>query len=348
MSITPSSPGILTWRLEKKNLPLRFLWKIARGSLETKEVFFLTVSDGTFSGMGEVSPNTRYGNTPAIIERDFGRLKEASTQEPGLSKMQLGSYGRWLDHLSLCQTVRFGAESAWVHLQSGRAGKPVSEYLGLSAVEEVATCFSVPIMDPGKIQDYLAPLARFRSIKIKVDAQTGTETIREVSKHTQQCLRIDGNETWEDPDEFMRFVESLRGKNIDFIEQPMPASMEAAYGEILPLIPWPLIADESITDHADFASLQRQFSGVNIKLMKTGGYVRAIELLKEARARGMKTMLGCMVETSLGISSAMHLASLIDYADLDGFLLLKEDPFGLVEENGGLLRLTHNTVRKPA
>ena len=101
--------------------------------------------------------------------------------------------------------------------------------------------------------------------------------------------------------------------------------------------PFVLFGDESITDEADFMLLPKMFDGINVKLMKAGGYLNAVRLLKEAKKAGMKTMIGCMVETTLAISSGLNLCALADYADLDSFLVVKNEPFGLVREEGGVI-----------
>jgi L-alanine-DL-glutamate epimerase-like enolase superfamily enzyme len=105
--------------------------------------------------------------------------------------------------------------------------------------------------------------------------------------------------------------------------------------------PFTLFADESVTDKADFSQLKLMFDGINVKLMKAGGYFNALQLLKGAKANKLKTMIGCMVETTLGISSGMHLCSLADYADLDSFLVVKNEPFGLLKEEDGVLHLVN-------
>lgn len=316
---------------------MKFLWKISRGSLVLKETFFVVLSDGPATFLGEVSPNTRYGNTPEVIRKDFARFQAACAAENKLPLMTLAEFDAWLDSLNLCNTLRFGVEAAWIHWKAASTGTRIATLLGLPPITEVETSFSVPIMETEKLAEFIRPLHRFKSLKIKVDRATGLDTLLTVSKITQQPLRIDGNEDWTDPDELLRFVEGLKGMNVEFLEQPMPSGMTQAYQGVLPRIPWPLIADESIEDRADFQVLKTQFSGVNIKLMKTGGLLRAIHLLQSARSHGMKTMLGCMVETSVGISAAMHLCSLVDYPDLDGFLLLREDPFNKVSESNGVL-----------
>ena len=99
----------------------------------------------------------------------------------------------------------------------------------------------------------------------------------------------------------------------------------------------PLLADESVTDTADFAEIAQQFHGVNVKLMKAGGLRRGTELLRQTRAHGLIPMLGCMVETSVGIAAALQISALADVHDLDGFLIVRDEPFGLVAETAGAL-----------
>lgn len=335
---------MLRWTLEKKELPLKFLWRISRGALETKLTYFIKLHEGFSSvSLGEVSPNTRYHNTPEVIESQFKVFLNAAKQEKKLPQFSLAQFETWLESLNLCNTLRFGIESAWIHRLSKLQNKPVSHVLGLPQTASVTTSFSVPIMDtqdPRQLEEFVLPLKRFETLKIKVNAETGTETLRIISRLTPQRLRIDANEAWSDPDDFLRFTESLKGMNIEFIEQPFPEHLKAEYRELRKRSPYLLIGDESIEKTADFEDLKTQFHGVNVKLMKTGGLLRASELLQEARQHQMRTMIGCMVETSLGIFSALHLCALADYVDLDGFLLLKEDPFHFVHEEHGKLSFT--------
>ncbi len=126
---------------------------------------------------------------------------------------------------------------------------------------------------------------------------------------------------------------------MQFIEQPFAANMVDEYMALKPQSAFEIMGDESIEQNVDFESLAKQFHSINVKLMKAGGYSKAIDLLTGARAHGLKTMLGCMIETSLGISSAIHLSSLADYFDLDGSLLIKKDPFNLITESSGSISL---------
>lgn len=200
-------------------------------------------------------------------------------------------------------------------------------------------------MQPGEVAGFLRELdmARFQLLKIKVNQAEGLDLLREVARALPgHPLLVDGNEAWPDADGVLQFLEqaaALPGLNLRLLEQPLPAAFADHYRYLRPHSAVPLLADESVTDVADFADIAQQFHGVNVKLMKAGGYRRGIELLRQTRAHGLIPMLGCMVETSVGIAAALHISALADVHDLDGFLIVKDEPFGLVTESGGQLRL---------
>jgi L-alanine-DL-glutamate epimerase-like enolase superfamily enzyme len=198
----------------------------------------------------------------------------------------------------------------------------------------------MPITPVAEIEEYLKPLKRFKSLKIKVDAETGAEMLQEIRKHTNAKLRIDANEGWKDLDSFLKFQEGLNGMNVELIEQPFPSSMSDAYRELKRVTPHKLLADESIENVANFQELSQQFHAVNIKLMKTGSLLKARDLILEAKKHQMTAMIGCMIETSIGISYGMLFGGMVEYVDLDGFLLIKDEPFRLVTEAEGILKLS--------
>ncbi len=216
--------------------------------------------------------------------------------------------------------------------------QPLWGLLGLTRPTPVATSYTMPIMPVEGIAAYVKPLKRFKSLKIKVDADSAKDILFEVKKHTSVKLRIDANEAWKDLDSFLKFQKRLVGMNIEFIEQPFPATMKAEYKELKKKTPFVLMADESIEDVADFALLCEQFHGVNIKLMKTGSLLKARDLIVEAKKFKMKSMMGCMIETSIGISYGMLFGGMVEYVDLDGFLLI-DDPYKMVSESDGILSL---------
>jgi hypothetical protein len=136
----------------------------------------------------------------------------------------------------------------------------------------------------------------------------------------------------------IQFLPKLKKYPILFVEQPMPAYLKEEYVYLKKHTPFPLMADESVLDRPDMSALEKQFHGINMKLMKAGGYLNGLRILNEARRRKMKTMVGCMVETTLGIHSAWNLCAGVDYADLDGCLILANEPFEMLNEENGFFR----------
>jgi L-alanine-DL-glutamate epimerase-like enolase superfamily enzyme len=323
------------WQIEELELELRYSWKISRNTSDSKTNFLVKITEGKTSGTGEVAPNIRYDETPENIKKGFAAFLEFSEQLSSIDALT-----STLDTLNLPHALRFGIESAYIHFQCKKTNKSIYSYLDIQPpLLPLKTSFSLPIMDMAEIKKFYKEyhLSRFNFLKVKVNREEGYEIIRELNRHTSQPLIIDGNECWQEVEECIYFMESLSPFPVMFIEQPMPAGNEEEYIHLKKHSRLELVADESCTYHPDFESLQKQFHGINMKLMKAGGYLNGLRILKEAKKLRMKTMIGCMVESSVGIASAMHLCHGIDYIDLDGFLILKNEPFGLVEENNGSL-----------
>jgi L-Ala-D/L-Glu epimerase len=237
--------------------------------------------------------------------------------------------------------LRFGIESAYVHFVCNQNDITVTDFLGIQHPLKVATSFSLPIMPADEIAAFYLThhLARFKRLKLKVNAEHAHDLLQALTAVSSQPLIIDANEGWTNPEALIAFMQELKPYNIDAIEQPMPAGMEAEYVHVKKHAPFLLIADESVCHHADFHTLQHQFHGINMKLMKAGGYLNGLRLLNEAVKHDMHTMVGCMIETSLGISSAMNLCAGIEFVDLDGFMIVKDEPFTMVKEANGELSL---------
>ncbi|MBC8083568.1 MAG: dipeptide epimerase [Hymenobacter sp.] len=336
---------MLLWTLTPHTLPLRFTWKIARNASTTKTNLILAVRapGGGPVGRGEAAPNVRYGETPEGLQAEFGALQQA-----GLSAVQTeAGLQEFLTAHPPAHALRFALESAFVEWAAARAGQLVWQHLGIPApAAAVPTAFTLPIMEPGAVAGFVREqgMARFRTLKVKVNQDSGYDLLRALTRALPgRPLLIDGNEAWPDADSLLRFVERvapLPGLRVRLLEQPLPATRVPDYHYLHGRSPWPLFADESVTDTADFGAIARQFHGVNMKLMKAGGYRNGLRILRETQAHGLQTMLGCMVETSLGIRAALQVSALAQIHDLDGFLILRDEPFGLVREEAGELRAT--------
>jgi L-Ala-D/L-Glu epimerase len=335
-SVYKAGERMIKWTLEDMNLPLKFSWKIARGEAAFKNNFLVRLKLDDLEGLGEVAFNQRYGEDKERLKEEFDTFSRDFPQD-------ISSIEQIMDYttkLELSQSLRFGIEAAFVDYLVKASGQGISELLGVPSVQSARTSFSLPIMGPEEIRDFLLThnVARFDSLKVKVDAQSAKEILAEVFKHYTGRIRIDGNECWTKAEDVLEFLRSLPDINrIDFLEQPLSSDCHEEMVELKKLSPVELFADESLTDQNVTEYFSERFHGVNIKLMKSGSYLKAIHQLRQARRLGLKTMVGCMIETSLGISSAMAISYGADYLDLDGCLLIEKDPFNLLHEDSGKL-----------
>lgn len=323
----------MLWSIEKIRLELKYTWKISRNASEYKENFIVSCQLHGALGQGEVAPNIRYGETPENIAAAFdlikGRLEEAPENPM--------SFESWLQGLNIPNALKFGIESALVHAWCKAHQLNLYQFLGVAKPKEVSSCYTLPIMDPALIPEFYAQhgLARFKQLKVKVSKADDIDMIKELHKLSMQPFMIDANEAWKDVEELIRFLPSLKPYPILFVEQPMPADFTEEYIYIKQQTQHLLMGDESVLNQPDFNLLSKQFGGINMKLMKAGGYINGIRILREAQQRNMVTMIGCMVETTLGIGSAWNLCSLAEYADLDGCLIVANEPFGYLQETNG-------------
>lgn len=321
------------WRLEKLKLPLKFQWKITRGSSDTKDIYIVHCSDGKLTAMGEVAGITSSSESTQFIEGEF----ENYLKKPAQNLEELRAQ-------NLTSSLKFGLESAWTHLEAKKQNQTTAEYLNTSPDTLFPTSYSVPILAREKLSQFFKEhnLSRFPSIKIKVGYERQAETVKELNSIYPGPLRIDANEAFQTADDVLRFYEEMKNLPIEFLEQPIPRTHHEEYRKLKGQTPWLIIADESLQDGDVPPQFQELFDGINVKLMKAGSYHQGIKQLKQAKQMSLKTMLGCMVETSLGIGSALNIAEKVDYIDLDGFLFFKNEPFGFVSERDGILQKNKN------
>ena len=270
-----------------------------------------------------------------LIEEGFDSFKNKS----GVAITSITDLTGIIDDIGPPECLRFGIESAYIHYLADINNQSVHQVLCLNQIKYLPTSFSIPLMGPEKLKEFYKTyhLERFKSLKIKIDEDNAVALIREIVKLHGGGVRIDANGSFKDPDRVLAMLEQFKPHQIEFFEQPMAVG---TYEESIMLknaSSVPIIADESITNGQVTPELGKQFDGVNIKLMKSGGYIKALNQIKTAKKLNMKVLLGCMIETGLGISSAVNIAAKADYIDLDGFMMLGKDPYPLVgEENGNI------------
>jgi len=219
-----------------------------------------------------------------------------------------------------------------------KLGVPLYRYFGVDAADAPITTFSIGIDDPAKTRAKVEEAAQFPVLKIKVGLDSDEATMAAVRAVTKKPLRVDANEGWKNKEEAVRKINWLEKQGVEFIEQPMPAGMLEETRWVRSRVHIPIIADEACQRASDIPRLKECFDGVNVKLDKSGGVLEAYRMIAIAKSLGMRTMLGCMVSSSVSVTAAAHLSPLVDYADLDGNLLISNDPFhGVTVEKGKLI-----------
>ena len=215
---------------------------------------------------------------------------------------------------------------------------PLYGYFGLDPAAAPVTTFSIGIDTPEITKQKTLEAADYPVLKVKVGLKTDEPTIEAIRSVTKKPLRVDANEGWTDKEEAIRKINWLETQGVEFIEQPMPAHMFDEVKYVRSKVRLPIIADEACTSAAMIPKLKEAYDGINVKLDKAGGILEAHRWIKMARALDMKVMLGCMISSSCSCTAAAHLSPLVDYADLDGFLLIANDPFyGVTVEKGKLI-----------
>ena len=327
------------------DLKLTRPWRIARGvdggDVGTFPVVFLELDDGKGQrGIGEGAPSSHYQESVGTVEA-FLRKVEAGR----LSFEDIAGSMKYLDSVGPGdQTAKCALNIALLDGAAQAAGQPIYDYLKLGFTEQKhVTSFSIGIDTPEVIGEKVREAGRYPVLKLKVgsrDDQKNFAALREAAP--AKPVRVDANEAWKTKEEALRNIEWLHGAGgVQFVEQPMPAtSSREDMRWLKERSPLPLYGDESYHRASDVTLAADMFHGVNVKLVKSGGISGAYDALQAARQAGLKTMLGCMIESSLLITAAAHLAELTDHLDLDGNLLIKNDPHAGVSGEKGVISFT--------
>jgi L-Ala-D/L-Glu epimerase len=327
----------LTW--QRVDLQLAHPWTLARtdGTTVSKVmVVKLEGADGTV-GLGEAAPASRYKESLQSVE---AFLKKVDPR--GLSFKDVPGSMSYLETLSTRDmSAKCAINLALLDGAGKRAQKPVCEQLGLGFREhQHVTSFTIGIDKPEVIRKKVLEADRFPVLKMKMgvpEDKSNLAALREAAP--TKPVRVDANEGWETKEQALEMIEWLATDgHIQYIEQPMPANTPVRdWGWLKQRSPLPVFGDESYHLAKDVSQAAECFHGVNVKLVKTGGITAAYEALQAARSAGLKTMIGCMIETSILISAAAHLSELCEYLDLDGNILITNDPYAGVTSDRGIL-----------
>jgi L-Ala-D/L-Glu epimerase len=302
---------------------------IARSSADAFERVILEIEEGGLTGRGEAAPTSYYGQDADGVART---LEGVEIRDPRDIEGSLAQN----DHLP--RAALAALDAALHDLAAKRLAVPLYRLLGF-ARPLPTSAYTLGIAEPETTVEEARRLAAFPILKMKVGGWEDIDTVGAVARFSEAEIWVDANEAFS-PREAPEVAAELKRKGVRMIEQPVPASAgpEALRRATEAAHPVPVIADEGAIVAGDVPLLWGCVSGVNVKLAKCGGIRRAMEMIHTARSLGMAVMVGCMVETSLGISAAAQISGLCDFVDLDGAMLLADDPFeGPLYENGRII-----------
>jgi len=304
------------------DLPLKHRFTIAHQSREVQETLIVRLEEDGLFGLGESTTNPFYGITLDNMREALEKFKPVRLGGKWNTPAELWELGKEIfrdNPFAQCALD----QAAW-DLYTKKKGKKLYEYLNLNPQRIPTTNFTIGIDTVEKM------CAKLREVewpiyKIKLGTDQDLEIVRELRKNTNSIFRVDANCAWT-VDQAISYSEELALLGVEFIEQPLAKDNLEGMREVFAHSKLPLIADESCISEADVDKCQGRFHGVNIKLVKAGGITPALRMIQQAKALGMKTMVGCMTESSVGISAIANIAPLLDYVDMDGAMLLAKDP----------------------
>ena len=326
-----------TSKVEAKivRLKLRHTWTTVMSSSEYRDTVQFAYTREGITGMGEGAPIVRYHENAETAQHAIESVQSlvTSTDPRQFAKVMAEVFNR-IDGQFAAKAAIDIALMDWF---GQKIGVPLYMYFGLDPADAPVTTFSIGIDNPEVTRQKVREAADFPVLKIKVGLATDEPTIDAVRSVTKKPLRVDANEGWKDKEEAVRKINWLESQGVEFIEQPMPAPMIEETRWVRSRVHIPIIADESCLHPSDIPKLADAFDGINVKLDKAGGVLEAYRMIQIAKSLRMKTMLGCMISSSVSVTAAAHLSPLVDYADLDGNLLIANDPYrGVIVREGKL------------
>ncbi|MEE3181833.1 MAG: dipeptide epimerase [Planctomycetota bacterium] len=326
-----------------EEIHLRHTFTISRESQDVVRVVTVELSDGDLVGFGEASPSSFYGEDAEGVQADLQLLEELAAGADPLH------YRDVLEQAAEILGDRRGAlcafDTALFDLASRKLGVPLWRLLGLDPARIPLTSFTIGIDTIEQMLSKLQEARDYPILKVKLGTPQDIEIIRQLRRETDAVFRVDANCGWT-VDETIEKSAELKALGVEFIEQPLPPEQLEAMEEVCRRSALPVIADENSVIPEDIPALAGRFHGINIKLVKCGGILPALRMVHLARTLGLQVMFGCMIETSILISAAAQLGPLADYLDLDGNVLIQDDPYAGVENEAGRLVLGEGRLRR--
>ncbi len=317
------------------DLKLKHTFQIARETRTIQNnVIVLLQDNGEVIGLGEAAPTSYFGEDVNSVSSVLAQSADLLNQSDPFQVEDITN--RLKNEFPKSAAARASIDIALHDIIGKKLKIPLYRLLGLNKPESKITSFTIGIDTPEKMGKKVEEAKDFPILKIKVGFKDDIEILRELRKMTTAVFRVDANTGWT-PDEAIKKLNLMEDLGVELVEQPFPVGSIESLRQIRRHVKIPVFVDEDIKDSKDIPAFSDAVDGINIKLMKCGGIREALRMIYTARAHGLKIMIGCNIESSVSITAAAHLTSLVDYIDLDGHLLVTNDPYrGATVDKGKL------------
>jgi L-alanine-DL-glutamate epimerase-like enolase superfamily enzyme len=332
----PDKNRSIVLRFRPYELKLKHVFTLASGSRSSTPVMLTELEFDNIIGYGEASMPPYLGESHETAKTFLSKVDLSGFSSPFLMEDILN----YIDLLAPGNYAAKASVDIALHDLTGKMLKqPWYRIWGLNPARTPFTSFTIGIDKPEVIRLKVREAAPYKILKVKLGQGNDKEMIETVRSETDKPICVDVNQGWTDKKMALDMAHWLKEKGILFVEQPLPKDLVDDTAWLTQNSPLPIIADEAIQTLSDFKSVLGVYSGINVKLMKCGGLRSAYIMIKMAKAAGMKVMIGCMTETSCAVSAAAQLSPLVDWADLDGNLLIDNDLYEGVTVNDGKIIL---------
>jgi len=322
----------LTW--EAITLQLRDPFRISYGVSETRQAFWLRLAHD--EGWGEGTIPAYYGISDEALTAVWQQAAQRTDpfpDDPAEISAWIGPDGP--------APARCALDLALHDRIGRRQNLPLHKLLNLPAPKSLATSFTLSIGSPESVAQKARQITQYPIIKVKLGSDDDVAAIAAIREARPDAkIRVDANAAWS-PAEAIHRIQALAPYDLEMVEQPTPKADISGMGAVQAAVDVPIVADESVQTLADVEALAAAgVQGINLKLMKVGGLAPGIRILKRAQELGLRVMLGCMIETSLGVTAMAHLSGFAEWLDLDAPLLIANDPFiGLQYNEANLIQI---------
>ena len=311
------------------DLKLKHPFRISRSVTESKKNVIVKIDEG----IGEAAPSAYYGENIDTVTECLEKVKDQIGDDPFQIESILSDLN---EKITGNFSAKAGIDIALHDLMGKRLGVPLYKLLGLDGNKPLVTSYTIGIDTPEKMKEKTREAKDFLIYKVKVGVENDIEMVKAVREVTDAKIRVDANAGWT-KEEAIEKINKLAEYDIEFVEQPIDPENKEGLKKIKNNVNVPIIIDEHLMTSKDILKFVGLCDGINIKLAKCGGIREVLRMIHVARSHDLLVMIGCMIESSVGNTAAAHIASLVDFLDLDGNLLLTNDPYvGVRTEKGKL------------